>query len=131
MGIASTAIVLMALAGAGRADSPALEAKVRTGAAAVEGKLIAWRRDIHQHPELGDQETRTSRLVEGLKQAAREAGVPVWINSIGSCFSIFFTARRVTDYQTARLADTIRYSRFFHAMLARGIYLAPSQFETL
>jgi amidohydrolase len=45
------------------ADSAALEAEVRTRAAAVESKLIAWRRDIHQHPELGDQETRTARLV--------------------------------------------------------------------
>src|SRR5690348_4097385 len=53
----------MSLSGEGRADSEALEAEVRKRASAVEGKLIAWRRDIHQHPELGDQETRTSRLV--------------------------------------------------------------------
>jgi amidohydrolase len=46
-----------------RADSTTLEAEVRKRAAAVEPKLIAWRRDIHQHPELGDQETRTSKLV--------------------------------------------------------------------
>lgn len=46
-----------------RAASSALEAEVRKRAAAIEQKLIAWRRDIHQHPELGDQETRTSRLV--------------------------------------------------------------------
>ena len=46
-----------------RADSKALEAEVSKRVAAVESKLIAWRRDIHQHPELGDQETRTARLV--------------------------------------------------------------------
>src|SRR3954470_13919800 len=40
-----------------------LEAKVREGAAALQEKVSQWRRDIHQHPELGDQETRTSRLV--------------------------------------------------------------------
>lgn len=47
----------------GKADSSSLEVKVRERAASIEAKLIAWRRDIHQHPELGDQETRTSRLV--------------------------------------------------------------------
>ena len=47
----------------GKAENAALEAKVREQAAAIEAKLIAWRRDIHQHPELGDQENRTARLV--------------------------------------------------------------------
>lgn len=60
---ALTVTAFMALAGQGRADSAALEAEVRRRAAAVEKKVIAWRRDIHQHPELGDQETRTSKLV--------------------------------------------------------------------
>ena len=40
-----------------------LESQIRTGAAAVEKKMIGWREDIHQHPELGDAETRTSKLV--------------------------------------------------------------------
>ena len=47
----------------GKADAPALEAAVRDRTASIEGKLIGWRRDIHQHPELGDQETRTSGIV--------------------------------------------------------------------
>src|SRR4051812_11278893 len=55
--------VIMLLAREGRAGSAALEAEVRTRAAATEEQLIAWRRDIHQHPELGDQEKRTSDLV--------------------------------------------------------------------
>jgi amidohydrolase len=46
-----------------RADAGPLEAEVRARSAAIEGKLIGWRRDIHQHPELGDQETRTAALV--------------------------------------------------------------------
>ena len=47
----------------GKADVVSLEAAVREKTASIEGKLIAWRRDIHQHPELGDQETRTSGIV--------------------------------------------------------------------
>jgi hypothetical protein len=47
----------------GQADAVSLEAAVRERTASIEGKLIAWRRDIHQHPELGDQETRTSGIV--------------------------------------------------------------------
>ena len=48
-----------------------------------------------------------------------------------SCFSVFFNPKKVVDYATARLSDTVRYSRFFHAMLGKSVYLAPSQFETL
>ena len=53
----------MSLAREGRADSAALEAEVRRRTAAIEEKLIAWRRDVHEHPELGDQENRTAALV--------------------------------------------------------------------
>ena len=60
---ALTVTAVVSLAREGRADSAALEAEVRTRSAAIEEKLIAWRRDIHQHPELGDQEKRTAALV--------------------------------------------------------------------
>lgn len=72
----------------------------------------------------------TASLVVGLKKAAGEAGVPVRINSIGSMFTVFFTETDVRDFQTAKTSDTERYARFFHAMLRRGVYLPPSQFET-
>ena len=48
---------------------------------------------------------------------------------IGSLFCTFFTEREVVDYASAKTSDTKRYGRFFHAMLDRGVYLAPSQFE--
>ncbi|UEM20814.1 amidohydrolase [Skermanella mucosa] len=60
---ALAAAVLLVCPHAGKADSVSLEAAVRDKTASIEGKLIAWRRDIHQHPELGDQETRTSGIV--------------------------------------------------------------------
>jgi len=53
----------------------------------------------------------------------------VQINQIGSMFTVFFTATPVTDFRTAKTSDLARFRRFFHAMLERGVYLAPSQFE--
>ncbi len=70
-----------------------------------------------------------SRLVEGLSEAAEVAGVAYTSNRVGSMFTGFFTDRAVTDYASAQHASTRRYARFFHAMLDRGVYLAPSQFE--
>jgi metal-dependent amidase/aminoacylase/carboxypeptidase family protein len=58
-----TIVSFLAAAVEGRADISELETRVRKSATAIEEKLVAWRRDIHQHPELGDQETRTSQLV--------------------------------------------------------------------
>jgi glutamate-1-semialdehyde 2,1-aminomutase len=55
--------------------------------------------------------------------------VPLAVNRVGSMLTAFFCAGPVRDYASARQADTTRYAQFFHAMLARGVYLAPSQFE--
>jgi glutamate-1-semialdehyde 2,1-aminomutase len=68
-------------------------------------------------------------LAAGLADAAREAGVPLQVNAFGSTITPFFTTRVVTDYQSAIAADTTAYGRFFHAMLDRGVYPPPSQFE--
>jgi glutamate-1-semialdehyde 2,1-aminomutase len=70
-----------------------------------------------------------ARLAEGLAAAARAAGVPLQVNAFGSLLTPFFTDRSVRDYDSALSADTERYGRFFRAMLARGIYPPPSQFE--
>jgi glutamate-1-semialdehyde 2,1-aminomutase len=74
-------------------------------------------------------ETRAAQLERGLNDAAARAEIPVTVNRVGSMLTAFFTAQRVTDYASAKTADTKRYAQYFHAMLARGIYLAPSQFE--
>ena len=74
-------------------------------------------------------EARSARLEEGLKRAARDAGTTVTVNRVGSMITVFFCAGPVTDYTTAKRSDTKRFARFFHAMLARGVYLPPAQFE--
>ena len=74
-------------------------------------------------------ERRAEVLCQGLGRAAAAAGVPYVQTRAGTMFCGFFAASPVTDYATARRSDTAAYARFFHAMLAAGVYLAPSQFE--
>jgi len=66
---------------------------------------------------------------QGLTEAARKAGVPLTVNRVGSMLTGFFCEGPVIDWNSAKRADTKRYATFFHGMLERGIYLAPSQFE--
>jgi glutamate-1-semialdehyde 2,1-aminomutase len=70
-----------------------------------------------------------AQLASGLADAARAAGVALQVNAFGSLLTPFFTNRPVRDYDSALAADTAAYGRFFRGMLARGIYLPPSQFE--
>jgi glutamate-1-semialdehyde 2,1-aminomutase len=74
-------------------------------------------------------ETLTARLADGLVQAAASVGVAYTGNRVGSMFTGFFADGPVTDYLSAKTSDTQAYARFFHAMLDRGVYFAPSQFE--
>ena len=69
------------------------------------------------------------RLAKGLLDGAQRAGIPLTVNRVGSMLTGFFCAGPVTDYASAKRADTARYARFFHALAARGVYVAPSQFE--
>jgi glutamate-1-semialdehyde 2,1-aminomutase len=70
-----------------------------------------------------------ARLAAGLADAAREAQIPLQVNAFGSVLTPFFTDRAVRDYRSATSANTERYAAFFRAMLARGVYAPPSQFE--
>ncbi len=76
-----------------------------------------------------DLEAKGRQLADGLAAAAAAMGVPVQTNRVGSMLTTFFTGVAVTDYATAKTADTKQYGAFFRAMLERGVSLAPSQFE--
>jgi glutamate-1-semialdehyde 2,1-aminomutase len=75
-------------------------------------------------------EKLSADLVEGVAAAAKEAGVALCFNRVGSMFTYFFTGGPVTDWESAKKCDTARFGRFFRRMLDRGVYLAPSQFES-
>lgn len=72
----------------------------------------------------------TQRLMRGLEERARSAGVPFTTNSVGGMFGIFFTDRpSVTSFEEVMACDTARFNQFFHGMVEEGVYLAPSAFE--
>ena len=82
-------------------------------------------------PGFFDALTETTRsLVTGMAQAAADAGVPLATESVGGMFGLFFTENdRVSSFAQVMACDSERFSTFFHGMLKRGIYLAPSAFE--
>lgn len=73
---------------------------------------------------------RTSQLVEGLEARAKAAGIPLTSNHVGSMWGIFFSdEEKITNYQQVMQCDTERFAKFFHGMLAEGVYLAPASYE--
>jgi glutamate-1-semialdehyde 2,1-aminomutase len=86
---------------------------------------------IDQAPDLYDGlETRGARLQRGLEEAARAAGVTVTVQRVGSMFTVFFSAQPIRSWEDAASVDREGYARFFRAMLARGVLLPPSAFES-
>ncbi len=75
-------------------------------------------------------ESASATLADGLTRLARERGLATVSNRVGSMMTLFFNdGDEVVDWQSAARSDTAAYGRFFHAMLDRGVYLAPSQYE--
>jgi glutamate-1-semialdehyde 2,1-aminomutase len=102
---------------------PVYQAGTLSGNPLAVAAGLAMLRHLKAHPEIYDQlEARAAALC-----AAAPAGVTV--NRVGSMFTFFFTDGPVTDWESAKRSDTARFGRFFRAMLERGVYLAPSQFE--
>src|SRR5580700_8911739 len=115
----------------GRADimskiaptGPIYQAGTLSGNPMAVSAGIAMLRYSKAHPEVYEViESRAAQLT-----ANPPAGITV--NRVGSMFTFFFTPEPVTDWESAKRADTVRFGQFFHWMLDRGIYLAPSQFE--
>jgi glutamate-1-semialdehyde 2,1-aminomutase len=85
---------------------------------------------IEHQAEVYPQLERTTRsIAEGVARLAREAGVPIAANRVGSMFTWFFTAAPVTDFASASASDTEAFARFHRRMLDSGVWLPPSQFE--
>jgi glutamate-1-semialdehyde 2,1-aminomutase len=87
---------------------------------------------LKNNPDLYSRlETKTTKIVAGLRKAFKDAGLNYTINQIGSMYTVFFTDQPVTDFDSAKTSDTIKFGKYFQSMLAQGIYMAPSQYESL
>lgn len=73
----------------------------------------------------------TLSITDGIRSALKTLGLDFTINEVGSMFTLFFTQQPVTNFTTAKTANTQLFATYFQSMLAQGIYLAPSQFESL
>jgi glutamate-1-semialdehyde 2,1-aminomutase len=106
-------------------SGPIYQAGTLSGNPLAVAAGLAMLRYIQQNPEIYDQlNAATGRL-------AACAPESVTVNRIGSMMTWFFTDQPVTDYDSAKTCNTARFGKFFHAMLERGVYLPPSQFEAL
>ena len=86
--------------------------------------------ELVQEPGFHDRLSAASaRLCAGLEDAAAAAGVAVTTTQVGAMFGLFFTDQKVDTYAQAVACDIGAFNRFFHAMLERGVFLAPSAYE--
>jgi glutamate-1-semialdehyde 2,1-aminomutase len=90
---------------------------------------IATLRELKENPPFDHLESASAAIEQGLRAAAKEAGIPHQFNRVGSMWTLFFTDAPVRDLDTAKASDTARFGAFFWKMMDRGIYLPCSQFE--
>lgn len=109
---------------------PVYQAGTLSGNPVAMASGLATLELISQPGFLEPVSARTSRLVEGLEVRAQAAGIPLTSNHVGSMWGIFFSdEEKIINYQQVMQCDTERFAKFFHGMLAEGVYLAPASYE--
>ena len=111
---------------------PVYQAGTLSGNPLAMAAGLATVRHLREHPEIYKQlETQASDLAEGVLAKAKQHRVPLSVNRVGSMLTWFFQPGQVTDWDSASKSDTQAFAGFHRAMLDRGIYLPPSQYEAL
>ncbi len=106
-------------------------------AGTLSGNPLAMRAGLATLPKLEvpgfyeDVNRKTQRLAEGLRSALKESKIPAEVNIAGSLLTIFFADGPIRNYADAKKSDSALFATFFHHMLSRGIFVAPSQYEAL
>jgi len=86
---------------------------------------------LKENPSIySELEEKTSYLQGGLKKVFHNKGIPIVVNQLGSMISVHFSEKPVIDFASSASSNTQTFNKFFHFMLAHGIYLPPSPFET-
>jgi len=108
---------------------PVYQAGTLSGNPVAMAAGLAALAELRRNDAYGLLEALGAQLEVGLRDAAKAAGVPVRFNRCGSMFCGYFAGQPVHNLGDALRSDRARFARFFHGMLAEGVYLAPSQFE--
>jgi glutamate-1-semialdehyde 2,1-aminomutase len=111
---------------------PVYQAGTLSGNPLAMAAGMAMLEHLREHPEIYSQlESRSAKLADGIVAVARQHGVTLSMNRVGSMLTWFFQSGPVTDWDSAAKSDTQAFAAFYRAMLERGIYLPPSQYEAL
>ena len=110
-------------------SGPIYQAGTLSGNPVAMAAGLAMLQLIQEPGFYADLERKTQLLADGLLAVAIEAGVPLSVNRVCGMFGLFFTSEKVETYTQATACDVAMFNRFFHALLKRGVYLAPSAFE--
>lgn len=111
---------------------PVYQAGTLSGNPVAMAAGLAMLRALDKNPDIYQHLNKvSSRIVTGLRTQLAERKLPFTINQVGSMFTLFFTDGDVVDLGSAKTSDVGLFGKYFNAMLKRGVYLAPSQFEAL
>ena len=111
---------------------PVYQAGTLSGNPIAMAAGLAMLKHLNEHPEEYARLNHIGELIsDGIIAINKELGFDFTVNRLGSMYSLFFTSQEVNDFASAKLSDTTLFGKYFQAMLKRGVYLAPSQFESL
>ncbi len=113
-------------------SGPVYQAGTLSGNPVAMAAGIATLNELNDNPSIYQEiEETTNKLVEGASGILEQLDLAYTINHVGSMYSLFFTSEVVKDFEGAKSCDTEKFAKYFRNMLESGIYLAPSQFESL
>ncbi|MFT4737942.1 MAG: glutamate-1-semialdehyde 2,1-aminomutase [Paraglaciecola sp.] len=113
-------------------EGPVYQAGTLAGNPVAMAAGIAMLTTLNEDSSIYTQlEQNTSAIVAGYRSTLSKLGLDLQINQVGSMFTLFFTSKHVTNFESACTTDLPMFGKYFRSMLSKGIYLAPSQYESL